>query len=103
MFGAQKTTEKNANFGSPKTSSKRFYKQTLFCYCLDINDCEKVTCQNGGTCVDGVDSYSCSCVKGYEGTHCETSKTNNSSYIIQQKFLLNISECSEATESDQVR
>lgn len=30
--------------------------------------CEKVTCQNGGVCVNG----SCSCTQGYEGKNCET-------------------------------
>ena len=38
---------------------------------LDIDDCVGVNCQNGGVCVDGVDSYSCTCVQGYAGTHCE--------------------------------
>ena len=37
----------------------------------DIDDCVGVTCQNGGACVDGIDSYSCTCVQGYAGTHCE--------------------------------
>ncbi|XP_066274796.1 uncharacterized protein [Branchiostoma lanceolatum] len=37
----------------------------------DIDDCASVTCQNGGTCVDGVDSYGCDCVAGYDGDHCE--------------------------------
>ena len=40
-------------------------------YCLDIDDCVGVNCQNGGACVDGVDSYSCTCGQGYAGTHCE--------------------------------
>ena len=30
-------------------------------------DCSNVTCQNGGTCTDGV----CSCPTGYDGTNCE--------------------------------
>ncbi|MBN2693900.1 lamin tail domain-containing protein, partial [bacterium] len=29
-------------------------------------------CLNGGSCVDGVNSYSCNCLAGYEGTNCET-------------------------------
>ena len=40
----------------------------------DIDDCASVTCNNGGTCKDGVNTYSCQCVPGYQGIHCETSK-----------------------------
>ena len=29
---------------------------------------------NGGTCQDGVFQYTCACVDGYTGTHCETGK-----------------------------
>ena len=30
-------------------------------------------CENGGNCTDGVNEYSCTCILGYSGTHCETS------------------------------
>ena len=39
----------------------------------DTDDCSGDPCQNGGTCSDGVNSHSCSCVPGYEGANCETS------------------------------
>ena len=29
-------------------------------------------CRNGATCIDGVNSYTCNCSPGYEGTDCET-------------------------------
>ena len=29
-------------------------------------------CENGGTCVDGLGSYSCRCPAGFTGTSCET-------------------------------
>lgn len=42
-------------------------------------------CLNGGTCVDGVDSYSCSCPEGLLGRFCECIKTDvgdlNCNYI----------------------
>ena len=37
----------------------------------DIDDCVNHTCINGGSCVDGINSYSCSCVKEYTGDRCE--------------------------------
>ncbi|XP_078659987.1 uncharacterized protein LOC144904729 [Branchiostoma floridae x Branchiostoma belcheri] len=39
----------------------------------DTDDCPGVNCQNGGICIDGINSYSCHCLPGYEGDHCETS------------------------------
>ena len=38
----------------------------------DIDDCEKKPCQNGGTCIDKVNGYMCTCIKGYTGLNCET-------------------------------
>ena len=37
----------------------------------DINDCMNATCYNGGTCVDGIASFSCNCVEGYSGALCQ--------------------------------
>ena len=31
-------------------------------------------CQNGGTCIDGVDSYTCNCPPGLIGVNSQTSK-----------------------------
>ena len=43
----------------------------------DINECASNPCQNGGTCVDAVNGYNCSCVSGWAGEHCTTgSKTD---------------------------
>ena len=39
---------------------------------LDINDCFPNQCQNGGTCVNGNDSYTCSCSAGLTGVNCQT-------------------------------
>lgn len=37
------------------------------------NDCPAVNpCQNGGTCVDGIGTYTCSCATGYSGPTCAT-------------------------------
>ena len=42
---------------------------------LDVNECESSPCKNGGTCIDGVDLYTCQCLAGYSGDDCETSES----------------------------
>ena len=39
-----------------------------------MDDCVNSTCSNGGSCVDGIDHYSCTCKAGYTGDHCEAGK-----------------------------
>lgn len=41
---------------------------------IDIDECDPDPCLNGGTCTDGINQYTCTCVDGYVGTDCETSK-----------------------------
>ena len=38
---------------------------------LDIIDCVIDACVNGGSCVDGVNSYTCNCKDGFTGDRCE--------------------------------
>ena len=39
----------------------------------NIDDCPTPNpCQNGGICVDGINTYTCTCVPGYAGSDCET-------------------------------
>ena len=40
----------------------------------DIDDCISVTCNNGGTCEDGIQSFTCVCPYGYTGKFCDTGK-----------------------------
>ena len=38
---------------------------------VDIDECASSPCQNGGTCNDGINSYTCDCVPGHTGDNCE--------------------------------
>ena len=49
------------------------YLDTLETHCeTDIDECSSDPCENGATCQDEVNQYSCLCAGGYTGTHCET-------------------------------
>ena len=39
---------------------------------LDIDECATIPCQNGGSCTDQVNGYTCNCIAGYDGINCET-------------------------------
>ena len=55
---------------------------TLFihlCVCVsivDIDECLSGHCQNGATCKDGVNSYTCNCAAGYTGQNCSIGQFN---------------------------
>nr|XP_026693424.1 uncharacterized protein LOC100183806 [Ciona intestinalis] len=48
-----------------------YYKKNWICM-KDIDDCASTPCLNGGTCTDGVSSFTCACVNGYTGADCST-------------------------------
>ena len=40
-------------------------------YNSDIDECnDNKDCKNGGTCVDGVGKYTCTCASGFTGSTC---------------------------------
>ena len=44
---------------------------TTYTSCTKKDKCEDVTCQNGGSCVNG----SCNCPEGWEGNNCQTASS----------------------------
>ena len=42
------------------------------CFLIDVDECASSPCQNGGTCVDVVNAYTCNCAPGFTGDNCET-------------------------------
>jgi hypothetical protein len=43
-------------------------------FVVDVDECASAPCQNGGTCVDLVDSFRCICPSGWEGNSCQFGK-----------------------------
>ncbi|XP_048865334.1 fibulin-7 isoform X3 [Brienomyrus brachyistius] len=37
----------------------------------DANRCASNPCQNGGTCVEGINQYKCTCPQNWSGSHCQ--------------------------------
>ena len=48
----------------------KWIKLVFFCV-TDVNDCKINSCHNGGTCLDGLNEFTCQCMKGFEGDFCE--------------------------------
>jgi Notch-like protein len=55
-------------------------KFDIYVFISDIDDCIGVNCLNGGSCIDHTQSYTCKCVGGFEGQHCETGLISFSYY-----------------------
>lgn len=48
-------------------------------YCeVNADDCTEDSCMNGGTCVDGIASFHCTCLSGFTGALCETDESDES-------------------------
>ena len=65
-------------------SSKNIFEHKS--YVSYIKDCESSPCENGGECTDAVNSYTCLCVAGYRGTHCETSECLKRTRTVSSDF-----------------
>ena len=41
-------------------------------YLLDLDECSSDPCQNGGSCLDRVNTFICECTDMWQGVFCET-------------------------------
>ena len=46
-----------------------------------VDECASNPCRNGGTCNDHLNHYICSCLSGYNGTHCNEGDINDLWYM----------------------
>lgn len=44
--------------------------QNNFFLWLDLDECASAPCQNGGSCIDGVNGYTCQCTLEWSGDNC---------------------------------
>ena len=66
--------------------NSNLFENMIFRYVLYINiirtldllsePCDSSPCENGGTCTNNGDSFSCECAKGFEGETCSGTKIN---------------------------
>lgn len=88
-----------------------FYKVKFFADVVnlflfsEIDNCLNNTCENGASCLDGIESYTCVCADGWEGPFCQRSnyalvivfcvggrvKRNQQLLICVAKMLLTVS------------
>ena len=40
-----------------------------------MNECSSAPCQNGGSCEDEEDGYTCECADGWTGAECQFGKS----------------------------
>ena len=66
----------NSNF--PRVNKLKFVFMFGYGLLVDIDECSSAPCLHGATCNDGVNMYNCTCVSGYNGTHCDVGRWNNS-------------------------
>ena len=53
-----------------KKKKKQLQSKQCYNFILDIDDCFPDPCLNGGTCIDGINTYTCQCSDGYSGVNC---------------------------------
>lgn len=49
----------------------------FFFFLTDVDDCQSEPCENGGTCIDRIDSFLCLCLPSYGGDTCEKGESEN--------------------------
>ena len=62
----------------------RYFLHTFSLF-SDIDECSPDPCQNGATCEDGVNTFTCGCPPGYSGHTCDTGPLCSAKPYLQNK------------------
>jgi len=81
-----------------------FKSRTMCCVCKIApddgkNQCESNPCGNGGTCIDGINSFDCTCNPGFTGYQCETDESENGNEDVAEEGP-NPASCQEKCVAD---
>ncbi|XP_050405587.1 sushi, von Willebrand factor type A, EGF and pentraxin domain-containing protein 1 isoform X2 [Patella vulgata] len=75
-YGSTVTYSCNHDYRMTSGSSRRTCQHNsgwsgLMPRCRYVNTCSSNPCKNGGSCINGVESYTCQCQPGWSGINCE--------------------------------
>ena len=58
-------------------------------FSVNIDECEGVTCENGGRCQDGENQFTCECEAGFRGEFCQGALKLDIHYFRGCRFFFN--------------
>ena len=71
-YNAKKVLD--VNFVTKKSSLLDRWVKIYYSIFADVDECASHPCQNGATCIDEINDYSCDCAAGFTGEDCEKSE-----------------------------
>ena len=93
MNSAPDICEHSRKLVTNKKNQKLLTLSIFIFHFVDIDECASDPCQNGATCNDQVNGYNCTCMDGYNGTHCESGIYKIVSFMLRRVIfctLLNV-------------
>ncbi|GAA52401.1 protein slit, partial [Clonorchis sinensis] len=70
---------------------------------INQDDCLYNRCENGATCVDGINEYICKCRPGYAGVYCERPTWNPENHVTRMDRRVSAARRNQGVGSSQVR